>query len=208
MNIIGRKSRNTDQALIKAGIELIAQGNYDPTVRAICTLANVNQGMFVYYFGFKEEYMKVLFQKIYEDYLSKLQDYPEKDAKAAIQLQQIFYRMTKYFIENFNTANFLTEALYHSKAASYFTNYRVQHFIFVRTLIEQAQREGDICSDMNSYEIYTTLQSILIQPIIIKNNILQQHKNEPLMDKLKLIDVSSESSLQKRLRVAFKGLRP
>ena len=28
------------------------------------------------------------------------------------------------------------------------------------------------------------------------------------MDKLKLIDVSSESSLQKRLRVAFKGLRP
>ena len=61
---------------------------------------------------------------------------------------------------------------------------------------------------MNSYEIYTTLQSILIQPIIIKNNILQQHKNEPLMDKLKLIDVSSESSLQKRLRVAFKGLRP
>ncbi|QNP77018.1 TetR/AcrR family transcriptional regulator [Phascolarctobacterium faecium] len=117
MIIIGRKSRNTDQALIKAGIELIAQGNYDPTVRAICTLANVNQGMFVYYFGFKEEYMKVLFQKIYEDYLSKLQDYPEKDAKAAIQLQQIFYRMTKYFIENFNTANFLTEALYHSKAA-------------------------------------------------------------------------------------------
>ena len=107
MIIIGRKSRNTDQALIKAGIELIAQGNYDPTVRAICTLANVNQGMFVYYFGFKEEYMKVLFQKIYEDYLSKLQDYPEKDAKAAIQLQQIFYRMTKYFIENFNTANFL-----------------------------------------------------------------------------------------------------
>ena len=61
---------------------------------------------------------------------------------------------------------------------------------------------------MNSYEIYMTLQSILIQPIIIKNNILQQHKNEPLMDKLKLIDVSSESSLQKRLRVAFKGLRP
>ena len=129
-----------------------------------------------------------------------MQYYPEKDAKAFIQLEQIFYRFTKYFIVNFNTANFLTEALYHSKAASYFTNYRVQHFIFVRTLIEQAQREGVICSDMNSYEIYT--------PIIIKNNILQQHKNEPLMDKLKLIDVSSESSLQKRLRVAFKGLRP
>lgn len=120
MIIIGRKSRNTDQALIKAGIELIAQGNYDPTVRAICTLANVNQGMFVYYFGFKEEYMKVLFQKIYEDYLSKLQDYPEKDAKAAIQLQQIFYRMTKYFIENFNTANFLTEALYRQQSCLLF----------------------------------------------------------------------------------------
>lgn len=43
MIIIGRKSRNTDQALIKAGIELIAQGNYDPTVRAICTLANVTR---------------------------------------------------------------------------------------------------------------------------------------------------------------------
>lgn len=116
--------------------------------------------------------------------------------------------MTKYFIDNFNTAHFLTDALYNHKAAAYFTNYRVQHFIFVRTLIEQAQRDGDICSDMNSYEIYTTLQSILIQPIVIKNTILQQHKNEPLMDKLKLIDITSEASLQKRLRVAFKGLRP
>ena len=89
MIIIGRKSRNTDQALIKAGIELIAQGNYDPTVRAICTLANVNQGMFVYYFGFKEEYMKVLFQKIYEDYLSKLQDY-------LLPYDKIFYRKLQY----------------------------------------------------------------------------------------------------------------
>ena len=103
MIIIGRKSRNTDQALIKAGIELIAQGNYDPTVRAICTLANVNQGMFVYYFGFKEEYMKVLFQKIYEDYLSKLQDYPEKGCQsrypAAADLlpyDKIFYRKLQY----------------------------------------------------------------------------------------------------------------
>ena len=92
MIIIGRKSRNTDQALIKAGIELIAQGNYDPTVRAICTLANVNQGMFVYYFGFKEEYMKVLFQKIYEDYLSKLQDYPAD----LLPYDKIFYRKLQY----------------------------------------------------------------------------------------------------------------
>ena len=60
MIIIGRKSRNTDQALIKAGIELIAQGNYDPTVRAICTLANVNQGMFVYYFVFSHLSLKKL----------------------------------------------------------------------------------------------------------------------------------------------------
>ena len=94
MIIIGRKSRNTDQALIKAGIELIAQGNYDPTVRAICTLANVNQGMFVYYFGFKEEYMKVLFQKIYEDYLSKLQDYPA--AADLLPYDKIFYRKLQY----------------------------------------------------------------------------------------------------------------
>ena len=94
MIIIGRKSRNTDQALIKAGIELIAQGNYDPTVRAICTLANVNQGMFVYYFGFKEEYMKVLFQKIYEDYLSKLPDYPA--AADLLPYDKIFYRKLQY----------------------------------------------------------------------------------------------------------------
>ena len=85
MIIIGRKSRNTDQALIKAGIELIAQGNYDPTVRAICTLANVNQGMFVYYFGFKEEYMKVLFQKIY---------YPA--AADLLPYDKIFYRKLQY----------------------------------------------------------------------------------------------------------------
>lgn len=205
---MGRKSHNTDRALLQAGRELIAQGNYDPTVRAICTLANVNQGMFVYYFSFKEEYMKILFRKIYENYLEYLQDYPDKDASALTQLQHIFYRMAKYFVNHFNIAYFITDALLRHKAAAYFTNYRVQHFIFVRTLIEQAQQDGEICSDLNSYEIYMTLQSILLQPIIVKNTILQKHLDNPQMQKLSQLDVTSDESLQKRLRIAFKGLRP
>ncbi len=102
MIIIGRKSRNTDQALIKAGIELIAQGNYDPTVRAICTLANVNQGMFVYYFGFKEEYMKVLFQKftkiIFPNCRIILKRMPKRYPAAAdlLPYDKIFYRKLQY----------------------------------------------------------------------------------------------------------------
>lgn len=194
--------------MLKAGVELIAQGNFDPTVRTICTLANVNQGMFVYYFGFKDEYIKILFHKIYGEYLDYLQSYTEKDAKASVQLQKIFYLMAKYFVDNFNTAYFLTSSLQKNKAAAYFTDYRVQHFIFIRTLIEQAQQDGDICSDLNSYEVYMTLHSILIQPLIIKNTILQKHGDEPIMEKLNRLDVASDASLQKRLRVAFKGLRP
>ncbi len=204
---MGRKSRHTDQALLKAGVELIAQGNYDPTVRAICTLANVNQGMFVYYFGFKDEYMKVLFQRIYEDYLLYLKSYSDKNTAAVNQLEEIFFRMTNYFIENFNKAYFLTNALLKHEAAAYFTNYRVSHFIFIRTLIEQAQSDGDICNDLNSYEVYMTLYGILIQPIIVKNTILKKHPHQPIMDKLNELDITSLTSINKRLRVAFKGLR-
>lgn len=205
---MGRKSRNTDRALIKAGIALIGQGNYDPTVRAICTMANVNQGMFVYYFGIKEEYMKVLFQKIYDEYLTYIQDYPDKNAKAAEQLQHIFYRMASYFVNNFNTAYFISSAFLKHKAASYFTSGRVLHFVVIRELIEKAQQEKDICNDLSSCEVYMMLHSLIIQPLILKNTILQKYVTDPEMEKLTKIDISSEESLQKRLVIAFKGLRP
>lgn len=205
---MGRKSANTDLALLNAGIELIANGNYDPTVREICQLAQANQGTFVYYFGTKDDYIKIIFQKIYDEYILYLQSYPNKKVSASQQLEQIYFRMAQYFIKNFNTAFFITNGLQRHKHIAYFTEYRVKHFTFISELIAEAQKNGDICQDLNHLQIHLLLQDIILQPIITKKTVFSQLTEQKIIMELNKIDFTSSSSIRKRMRIAFKGLRP
>ena len=63
-----RPNKGTDLRLLQAGKTLLLEKGIDAlTVNAVCKLAKVNQGMFVYNFKSKEEFMNKLLDELFEE---------------------------------------------------------------------------------------------------------------------------------------------
>jgi len=68
-----RISRNTDQALIRAALEMMPRtGLSGLRVRAVARRAGVNLGMFHYYFKTKREFNRRVLEQLYESFFAKL----------------------------------------------------------------------------------------------------------------------------------------
>ena len=62
---MARHSSHLDEKMLQVGLKLIEKkGSKALTVREICRAANVNLGLFVYYFKNKDTYLKCLFENI------------------------------------------------------------------------------------------------------------------------------------------------
>lgn len=88
-----RPNKGTDLKLLQAGKTLLSERGIDAlTVNAVCKLAKVNQGMFVYNFKSKEEFMDKLmndmFQEIFETI--SLPDVTDKKPIERIEIGLIF----------------------------------------------------------------------------------------------------------------------
>ncbi|MDR1940774.1 MAG: TetR/AcrR family transcriptional regulator [Endomicrobium sp.] len=69
---MSRPSKNIDVRLIELGTKRMFQcGIAHLSIRSICIDAQINLGMFYYYFKSKENFIKVLFQKFSEDLTSR-----------------------------------------------------------------------------------------------------------------------------------------
>jgi AcrR family transcriptional regulator len=67
---MGRPSSDTDLKLKAAGRKLLQEkGITGLSVRGACRLAGVNTGMFHYYFGSKEEFLKAVLKEMYADFM-------------------------------------------------------------------------------------------------------------------------------------------
>lgn len=72
---MARPSQNLDRALLEAGIEEIRRGGVRGlSVRAVCARAGVNLRMLNYYFGSKDDFVRLLLTKTYEHFFHILQE--------------------------------------------------------------------------------------------------------------------------------------
>lgn len=68
-----RPNKGTDLRLLQAGKTLLLEKGIDAlTVNAVCKLAKVNQGMFVYNFKSKEEFMNKLLDELFEEIMNTI----------------------------------------------------------------------------------------------------------------------------------------
>lgn len=67
-----RKSTNADKKLLENGYKLlIKNGASKLSIRDVCNKANVNLGMFHYYFGSKNKFIEEILNHIYDDFFSR-----------------------------------------------------------------------------------------------------------------------------------------
>lgn len=66
---MSRPASGTDRRLIKAGKELLKEGGITGlSVREACRRAKVNTGMFHYYFGSRDEFLKAVLKEMYAEF--------------------------------------------------------------------------------------------------------------------------------------------
>lgn len=169
---MARPGSQIDKKLLNTGIELIAQkGVKALSVRAVCRIANVNLGLFSYFFKNKDTYLKCLFDNIRERLIIFL-DMSQAETLPPIQrFRYCFRRMLTFAFENKNLlrAVFVECSLDQELYRSYIAKGILKPFELPLTVIRDAQESGSIRSDLSIGQIQGILFFGALMPILFSD---------------------------------------
>lgn len=89
---MSRPSRNLDKKLIELGKKrIVSEGIANLSIRQICLSADINLGMFYYYFKSKENFIKALFKSMNDDLAADFVAGSEKLATSRQKLKKVLF---------------------------------------------------------------------------------------------------------------------
>lgn len=142
-----RPSRNIDQRLIDAALELMpTTGTRALSIRRICEHAGVNLGMFHYHFKAKDVFLRAVLQQMYDGMFATLvievqrQSEPEENLRAAIMTLALFSRDRRHLLMRLINDALMGETI----AMEFLQRNLARHVGLVVTLISAAQRDGTL----------------------------------------------------------------
>jgi len=170
-NILKTESRDEKKLLIlQAGIRVLSkQGVSKTSMNDIIRESGLSKGGVYHYFSGKNELLVELFNYFIELYalsnLSRLQNNPELKQKTALQQIDLLFQQHETVIDEMGKNMSLLMDLYieaiHNKALrKVFNQQRQLIFGIVKTLIETAQKQGDIKKNLNSSMIAASLLAL------------------------------------------------
>ena len=140
-----RPSRNIDQLLINAALELLpAAGTRALSIRQVCEHAGVNLGMFHYHFKARDTFLRAVLQQMYDGMFATLelevkrQAAPRDSLRAAVMTLARFARDHRHLL-----VRLVGDALAGETVAIEFLHSNLpRHFGLVIKYISAAQRDG------------------------------------------------------------------
>jgi len=142
-----RPSRNIDQLLINAALELLpAAGTRALSIRQVCEHAGVNLGMFHYHFKARDAFLRVVLQQTYDAMFATLaleaqrHPAPKESLRAAIMTLACFARDHRHLL-----VRLINDAIAGEAVAIEFLQANLpRHVGLLDKLIAGAQREGTL----------------------------------------------------------------
>lgn len=144
---MARPSRNTDQLLINAALELLpAAGTRSLSIRQVCEHARVNLGMFHYHFKTRDVFLRAVLQQMYDGMFATLalevgrQTSPLESLRAAIMTLARFARDHRHLL-----VRLLNDAIAGESVAIEFLQRNLpRHIGLLAGFIRAAQRDGTL----------------------------------------------------------------
>jgi AcrR family transcriptional regulator len=141
-----RPSQNVDQRLLDAGLELLPQtGCAGLSVRRLTEHAGVNLGMFHYHFKSKDNFIRTVLQRTYEEMFAALTlkvdpaASPVHNLRGAVRVLALFGRQHRHLM-----VRILADAMGGETLAREFLQANLpRHIGVVGALIAQAQQRGE-----------------------------------------------------------------
>jgi AcrR family transcriptional regulator len=145
--LMPRPSRNIDQLLINAALELLpAAGTRALSIRQVCEHAGVNLGMFHYHFKARDTFLRAVLQQMYDGMFATLelevkrQAAPRDSLRAAVMTLARFARDHRHLLVRLVGDALAGETV----AIEFLQNNLPRHFGLVIKYIAAAQRDGTL----------------------------------------------------------------
>lgn len=140
-----RKSTDTDKKLLEHGYKLlIKNGASKLSIRDVCNEANVNLGMFNYYFGSKNKFIEKILNNIYDDFFSNFQLQEAESTLGTLELQLTL--IAKFARDNRHLILILlSDTLNGEKVVHDFAKRKMlKHFAVLAKTLKSCQKSGEI----------------------------------------------------------------
>lgn len=201
---MSRPSANLDKKMLEAGVDIIInEGIEGLTARNICKYANVNLGMFNYYFKSKEYYISILYSGLHKQIEEYMNIASVSDKSSLVKLKHALLRLNQFAHEHqkLSTALFSDAFLQTKVYTEYLENGIIPQFDILINLIISAKEDGYLRSDLAVMDIFGLLFFGCIVPEIFSSRL------GPVQKYLHLKKDKYESSgFSKRMELVFNEL--
>jgi AcrR family transcriptional regulator len=153
-----RPSHNIDVLLFEKGQELLLEVGFDKfSVRNLCKKAGVNFGMFHYYFKTKENFIELLIEQVFEQYLDEQKEAAKKYAKAIDKLRAVMRQRALTGLKNKRLLFMFFKEFINRSFDKIIKRHRKEELKFLVPIIEQCKKDKDISRDLEAKYILPLL---------------------------------------------------
>ncbi len=205
---MARPSNKIDQRLLDAGLQLLPQlGCRGLSARRLTEHAGVNLGMFHYHFRSKENFIRMLLERMYEQMFSVLTLKAADTVPPVANLRRALLVLGQFAIANrLLLTRIVADAIAGEAVAEEFLRNNVpRHIGVVASLIGAAQAAGELVT-VPLPQALAFLGGSVAAPVLLGSALAQRAALPPLVKDLVEQHVLSEAALAQRIDFALKGL--
>jgi AcrR family transcriptional regulator len=206
---MARPSQNIDVALLDAGLALLPQtGSRDLSVRQLVEHAGVNLGMFHYHFKTKENFVRAVLQRVYEEMFSELVLQVSPEAPALANLRNLLTTLAKFARKNRQLmVRLVSETMSGERLPADFLQRNVpRHLGLIAEVVGRGQREGTIVAAPLPM-VVAYIVGAVAGPLLL-GSALEQHGLMPRKAAAGLkAHILSEKAIRQRIDLVIRGLQ-
>ncbi|MEO7760399.1 MAG: TetR/AcrR family transcriptional regulator [Casimicrobiaceae bacterium] len=206
---MARPSRNIDQRLLDAGLELLPQtGCRSFSVRQLVEHAGVNLGMFHYHFKTKENFVRAVLERMYEEMFSELALQVNPALPALTGLRNLLRTLAKFARKHrLLMVRLVSETMSGERLPADFLKRNVpRHLKLIAETLARGQCEGNIVPGPVPMLVAFAVGAVA-GPLLM-GSALEQHGLMPAGAAAALrTHVVSEAALNARIDLAIRALQ-
>ncbi len=206
---MARPSQNIDQALIDAGMALLPQtGTRALSVRQVVEQAGVNLGMFHYHFRTKENFVRAVLERVYEEMFAELVLQVNPATPALVNLRRLLGTLGGFARKNrLLMVRLVSETMSGEPLPADFLKSNVpRHLKLIAEVVAQGQREGAIVAGPMPMLVAYVVGAVA-GPLLLGSALEQHGLIAPAAMPGMRAHVLSDAAMKQRIDLVIRGLR-
>ncbi|MDO8803340.1 MAG: TetR/AcrR family transcriptional regulator [Elusimicrobiota bacterium] len=207
---MARPASGTDLKLKAAGRKILQEkGITGLGVREVCRLAGVNTGMFHYYFGSREEFLKAVLKEIYAEFMLNFKAGVAVAGTPRARLNAALVEVGKFARGVRKVAPMIFADLTYGKkeAFAFVSGNFTEHVKYIAVLAEEC-RDGSAVKGRSTPFIIAALVSVMIFPVLI-GGVMEKNGVKKLgglsLEELRE-ELFSDAGIAERAEIALRGI--